>query len=109
VKRVWDALKKWGAAILAALLFVVGAGWLWNRRKARRIADALAVEKATKEIERLRATRAQLVERLGEKDEAIEEIDAAIEDNKADIVAAYEDFEEMTTDEVADVFRRLGL
>lgn len=109
MKRVWDALKKWGAAILAALLFAVGAGWLWNRRKARRIADALAVEKATKEIERLRATRAQLVERLGEKDEAIEEIDAAIEDNKADIVAAHEDFEEMTTDEVADVFRRLGL
>lgn len=107
--KAWSLVKKWGAAVLAALLFVAGAGWLWNRRKARRIADQLAVEKATKEIERLRGVREQLVERLGERDEAIAEIDAAIEENRADIIAAHEDFEEMTEDEVADVFRRLGL
>lgn len=109
MSKAWSLVKRWGAAILAALLFVAGAGWVWNRRKARRIADELAVEKATREIARLRAVREQLVERLGEKDEAIAEIDASIIDNQADIIAAHENFEEMTDDEVADVFRRLGL
>jgi len=109
VKKVWEILRRWGAVILAALLVVFGAGWVWNRRRSRRVADQLAVEKATKEIERLRAIREQLAERLGEKDEAIAEIDASIEENKADIIAAYEDFERMSDDEVADVFRRLGL
>lgn len=109
MSKAWAFLRRWGAVILAALLVFAGSGWLWNRRRARRVADQLAVEKATREIARLRAVREQLVERIGEKDEAIAEIDAKIEENRADIIAAHENFEEMSDEEVADVFRRLGL
>lgn len=110
MKKVWQWLKKWGAAILGALLVILGGGWLWQRhkRKVGRLKDELAVAEATKEIERLRGERTQLAERVGEKDAQITEIDDQIKRNKRKIVEAHEQGEGLSDDEIEQEFANLG-
>lgn len=114
MKAAWEWTKKWGGllfgAIAAVLLAVLGAGWLWRRKKAEvgALKDALAVVEATKEIERLRALRGEVAARVGEKDQAVEEIDAQLADNKRKIVEAHEGGENLTSEEVSEAFARLG-
>lgn len=110
MKKVWAWLKKWGAVILGVLLVIVGGGWLWQRHKRRvgRLKDELAVAEATKEIERLRGQREQLAERVGEKDEQIDQIDDEIKRNKRKIVEAHEQGEGLSDDEIEQEFAQLG-
>jgi hypothetical protein len=113
VTKVWTWLKKWGGllfgGIAAALLFVVGGGWLWRKKRAElgRVKDELAVERAKTEIARLRGLREQVAERVGEKDEAIEEIDRQLEGNRQAIIEAHEVPADMTDEEVAHALREI--
>lgn len=108
-------LKEWGSwlfgGIAAALLFVLGAGWLWRRktRELGKVKDELAVAKATKNIERLRGLREEIKARVGEDDQAIAEIDEQLKDNARALVEAHEGAEGMSDEEVLDELARLGL
>jgi hypothetical protein len=110
VKKAWEWIKKWGAALAGVLLLFLGAGWLWRRQQAKigKLKDRLAVEEATKKIEQLRAVRAELVERVGEKDEAIAEVDEQLYANKWKIIEAHEGGQGLTDDEMLEEFARLG-
>lgn len=110
MKKAWAWIKKWGAAILGALLVVLGGGWLWRRhkRKVGEVKDKLAVAVATKRIERLRGERVQLAARVGEKDEKIEDLDKKIASNKRMIIEAHEYGEGLDDEDIEREFERLG-
>jgi uncharacterized protein HemX len=104
-------LKKWGAAIAGVLLVILGAGWLWRRQQARigKLKDRLAVEEATKKIGELRVLREEVKDRVGEKDEAIADLDRQLLDNQRRIIEAYEGGEGLSDEEMLEEFRRLGI
>ena len=113
MKKAWEWLKKWGGAILGALvallLTILTLGW-YARRKDQQIADAkkeaaaardeATIAEAKREIDTLRATRVEVAKRVGEKDEAIAEIDRrlAIHEDKL-LVAANKDTESLSDEE----------
>ncbi len=111
---MWAWLKRWGGALFGAisalLLLVLGGGWLWRRKQSEvsQLRDALAVEEATQEIAKLRAVRAEIVARVGEKDEAVEAIDQQLAANRRAVVSAHESGEGLSDEEIADAFARLG-
>jgi len=112
--KAWEFVKKWGGAIFAALaailLAVLGAGWLWRKKEAEaaRLKDELAVAEATKEIARLTATREEVARQVGEKDEAIADVDRQLKENRRKIVEAHEGMEGLSDGEVEDALARLG-
>lgn len=107
---VWAWLRKWGALVVGVLLLVLGGGWLWRRREAAlgRVRDELAVERAKREIERLRGQREEVARQVGEKDEAIAAIDSRLAENARKIVEAHEGGAGLTDEQVAEAFTRLG-
>jgi hypothetical protein len=113
--KVWEWLKKWGGilfgGIAAALLFVLGAGWLWRRREQMlgKVKDQLAVEKAKGEIARLQGMRDQIVDQVGATDESIVRIDEELLDNKRKLVEAHEHGEGLEGEELERAFAELGL
>lgn len=110
MKKIWDWLKKWGGVVATALLALVGFGWLWRKKKLElgEVRDELAIAKATKSIAALRARRDEVAKQVGEKDEAVEEIDAEIDANKRAIVEAYENGQDLSDKEVEQAFKEAG-
>lgn len=107
--KVWAWLKRWGAAVAGGLLFLLGAGWLWRRKASElgRVKDELAVERAKSAIARLEGVREEVKRQVGEKDEAIEQIDRQLLENKRAIVEAHEHGEGLSDEEVLEAFRRV--
>lgn len=107
-------LKKWGGLvggfIVAILLGILTLGWYTRRKNAEvaQLTDKLAVEEATTEIEKLRAIRGEIVARVGEQDEAVEEIDRQLAENKRKMVEAHKGVEALSDEEIEDEFARLG-
>lgn len=115
MKKAWWWLKKWGATLLgviaAALVLVLGGGWLWRRRQAElgAVKDELAVEKAKREIARLRGLREEILRQVGENDAATVEIDEKLLENKRKIVEAHERGEGLEGEDLERAFAELGL
>lgn len=113
--KVWAWLKKWGGVLFggltAALLFVLGAGWLWSRRERMlgRVKDELAVEKAKADIALLRGVREEIVRQVGEKDQATVEIDERLLDNRRKIVEAHEGGEGLEGEDLERAYAELGI
>lgn len=114
MQKAWAWLKKWGTAlfgaIAAVLLLVLGGGWLWRRREQAlgAVRDELAVEKAKGEIARLRGVREEVAREVGEKDEAIVEVDRQLAENRRKIVEAHEGGQSLSDEEVDALFARMG-
>jgi hypothetical protein len=110
-EKAWPWLKKWGAWILGGIALVLGSGWLWNTYKGKlgRVKDKLAVAEALKEREKLQAVRTEIAARVGEKDEAIEQIDRQLEANARKFAEAHEGGEDLTDEELLEEFARQGL
>jgi hypothetical protein len=106
---MWTWLKKWGWALLGFVAVLLGAGWLWDRKAGElgRAKDKLAVAQAKHRIAELRMVREQLTERLGENDQAIEQLDRQLLDNKRLLVRAYEHGEDLSDAEIEEAFERL--
>lgn len=108
---VWAWLKKWGALLAGVLLVALGAGWAWQRRgrllgAAR---DAAAVAEALREVESLRATRAEVARQVGAKSEAVEALDAQIAAQRREIVRLHEGGEALVGDDLEHAAAELGL
>jgi len=115
MSKAWAWLKKWGGALFgglaAALLFVLGAGWLWRRqeRTLGRVKDEMAVAKAKADIALLQGVREEIVRQVGEKDQATAEIDEKLLDNRRKIVEAHEGGEGLEGEDLERAFAELGL
>lgn len=115
MKKAWTWIKKWGGVVFgslaAVLLLLLGGGWLWRRKQAElgAVKDELAVERAKRDIERLRATRKEVARQVGEKDEAIAEIDRQLAKNRRKLADAHEGGENLTDEQVEAALERLGI
>ena len=110
LRDAWAWVKRWGAAIAGVLLVALGAGWLWRRQQAAlgRAKDTAAVAEARREMDALRATRAEVARQVGEQDAAIAAIDSRIAESKRRIVDLHEGGGDIPDDQLDDVFARLG-
>lgn len=111
--RAWAWLKKWGAWLLGGLvtvlLAVLTGGW-WLRRQREQLAaarDEATIAAARAEVERLEAVRAEVEDRVGEKDEAIEQIDSQIRAQKERAVRAAGAGEGLSDAELAERFKEV--
>lgn len=104
-KKWW----KWLLSGLGALFVILTAGIIVHqKRRLGQVRDKLAVAEAAKEIERLRALRQEVAAQVGEKDEAIEEVDRQLAENRRRLVEAHEGGEGLTDEEIAAEFASLG-
>lgn len=110
MKKAWEWIKKWGGVIGGVLLALIGFGWLWHRKQLElgEVKDELAIAKATNNIAELRGRREEVAKQVGEKDEAVKEIDAEIAANKRAIIEAYENGEGLSDKEVERAFKEAG-
>ncbi len=110
VKAWFKKWWKWLLAGLGALFAILTAGIIIHqRRRLGRVKDELVVSEALKEVEKLRAVRAEIVDRVGEKDEAIAVIDEQLAENKRKIIEAHEGGENLSDEEVLEEFAQLGI
>jgi len=120
VKTIWARFaaskfgqwcKKYMKPVLTGAVLLAVAEWYWRQRlEAARVEQAHgAVISARREIDRLSGERAQLKERVGEKDAQIAVIDAQIADNKKRVLEVLgHDVSNMSVDDVIAKFASLG-
>lgn len=111
MSAIWEWLKKWGGILLGAVLFLFGAGWLWNRSKRARLSaeDRATVAEAERDVAALKARRDEVRGNREAKEEEIGAIDLQIEENKAVIEDRLRYGAGMTDEEILREFDRLGL
>jgi uncharacterized protein HemX len=108
--RAWAWLKKWGWTLLVALGALAGAGWLWTQRRRLLGAarDEAAVAQARQQLAQLEVERKQVEALVGEKDAAIAQVDARIEEQKREIVRLHEGGEHVADADLDAAFKELG-
>lgn len=108
--KVWAWVKEkavWVAsAVGGLLLLLVGAGWIWQRRRGR-VPSAAQVESAKFRLGRLNEIQAEMVGRVGEKDLALDQLEREKTGFKRTLVAARVDVEALSDAEVVAEFARL--
>lgn len=111
--EAWAWLKKWGSWLLGGLVTVLlvvltGGWWLRHQRqKTQRAQDEATIAEARAEVRRLEAVRREVEKRVGEKDEAIQHIDAQIREQQRRVVSAAGAGEGLDDDELAARFREV--
>ncbi|MDQ3170035.1 MAG: hypothetical protein M3Q55_07865 [Acidobacteriota bacterium] len=110
LSAAWAWLRKWGGALALGLLGILGAGWAIRARREQlgQVKDALAVERAQREIAELKGRRDQLLATVNTDHVLVATIDAQLDANKRKLVEAHEDHEDLSDAEVADAFQKLG-
>jgi len=85
LKRWWKVLLGVLGAITVGLAAVIAVGEV--RRKSANFADAIALEKSKRKIEKLRRQRADIVAKVDADEKVVADIDEALEENKVEIEA----------------------
>jgi len=94
------------AAVVAVALALLSIFIVRRRLGAAR--DAAAVAEALREMDALRARRDEISRQLGEKDDAIQAIDARILEQKRKIVHLHEGGEQISDEDLDKAFAELG-
>lgn len=110
MKKIGAWFRRWGAWLSGALLFLLGAGWLWNsyRRRLGAAKDAAKVAEARRRLDELKATRETLSLVIGEKDARIEEIDTQLAESRRKVADLHEHGADIPDEDLEDLFARLG-
>ena len=102
-------LRKWWGAIAAGVALLLGAGWIWSRRKTLTAEAALEVGKLREDIAAKRAVRDRLLEDDAHDAVAVAAVDIKLEENERAILELHEEeIGDATRDEVRERLRRLG-
>lgn len=111
LNKAWSWVKRWGAFLFGALLFVMGGSWFYRRERRKRLdAEARAQAADLKEsIRNAKATRTRLLQEDQEQEPLIMRLDAKIRENERVLIELHEDnTAEMTTDEIRERLSQLG-
>ena len=108
--RAWAFIVKRANALVALLVLIFGAGiaYTYQKRRTATLEDLLNIEKAQKEMVRLRIERDALSRRAGVTAAELEVIDAQIAMRKKTIVGIHETVAGLSPEQVAESFARLG-
>lgn len=104
--RAWEWLRRWWWTL--AIVFGLVAAAEGRRRRIGRVLDQARLDTARREREALEEARARLVRRVDSTDEAIAEVDKALEANARAIVESHANAQGLDAKEVRDAFARLG-
>lgn len=106
----WVWLKDHLTAILGGLVLVLGAYLLWRRQQGQiaSLSDALAVERARRDVAALQERRRSLMAQADEKSAEVAAVDAQLVANQRAAVEAATRVQGMSDAEVASEFARMG-
>ena len=107
-KLAW--IKQHAAALLGGLVTLLAFifVWRWKKDHVDRLKDALVVVKAEKDIAALGERRRIANLRVEEKEGEVEEIDAALADNRRAIVEARTAAKDLDEEAILAEYRKLG-
>lgn len=110
MSAAWAWLKEHALALVAGIATLLGALLLYKRHRdeLRSVRDALAVEKARRDVSTLTAKRDVILQTTHAQDAKVVELDQRIADNKRLVVETRNRVQDLTDEEIADSFRRLG-
>ncbi len=101
IKRRWQ----W---VVGALLFVLGAGWLWSRRKQLSAEARARIWELRSILASKKDLRDYLLKETEKDDRAIAQLDEQIEASETELLAHHETVEGLTRGQIRERLARLG-